>query len=104
MLCGVLTKICSSTLQLLGIDAVTFLVICHMSNSAIIKYHYKERKVFRTWRHWTGICLLKRLWRIPLNCVLTFILQPDYCIMVLGYKSSTIFGWEFALKDCRQTF
>lgn len=60
MLCGVLTKICSSTLQLLGIDTVTFLVICHMSNSAIIKYHYKERKVFRTWRHWTGILSLEK--------------------------------------------
>lgn len=55
MLCGILTKISSSALQLLGIEAVTFLVICHMSNSAIIKYHYKERKVFHTWRHWTGI-------------------------------------------------
>lgn len=34
---------------------------------------------------------------MPLNCVLTFILHPDYCIMVLGYKSSTILGGSLLL-------
>lgn len=36
------------------------------------KNHYKEKKVVYTLSEWTSIQFFKRLWKMPLNCELTF--------------------------------